>query len=84
MKAIYKNPLILLVLTALLMAANADTLVTQKLIVQQTSNLAAATASSVSLTGAGTSPILTQCNASPPTGSTAKGSICLDPTNGAP
>jgi hypothetical protein len=69
---------------ALLLGAAADTLVTQRLIVQQTSNLATATAASLSLSGAGTPPILTQCNASPPSGSTAKGSLCLDPTNGAP
>lgn len=63
-----------------LLAAAANTYVTQNLVVQQTSNLAVASASSLTLSGA--NPV-TQSTCTSPNGSlsAAKGSVCFDAIN---
>lgn len=82
MKRVIK-PLLAIVAIALLAGA-ADTFVTSRLVVQQTSNLGIATASSLALSGTQPAPGLSQCNASPPIGATNKGAVCLDPYNAQP
>lgn len=70
---------------ALLVAAAADTLVTQKLVVQQTSNLAVATATSLQTAdviipaGQGVFPTITPCNGGPGATMAVQGSLCIDP-----
>lgn len=66
-----------------LLGAAANTFITQNLIVQQTSNLAVASATSLTMSGGGSPPLVQQCNASPPSSAANDGSICLDPTAGA-
>lgn len=82
----------MLVLFAVLAGA-ANTFVTQNLVVQQTSNLAAASATTIVASstvqapsffakGAGAGVTIAPCNASPPTSLVNNGSICMDETSG--